>query len=44
MNAALERVERAVAIDLGRLGLAKELTEVEEMLLVSVTAVMTVDS
>jgi hypothetical protein len=34
INAALERVERAVAIDLGRLGLAKELTQVEEVLLV----------
>jgi hypothetical protein len=34
MNAALERIKRAVPIDLGRLRLAKELTQVEEMLLV----------
>jgi hypothetical protein len=34
MNAALERVKRAVPINLGRLGLAKELTQIEEMLLV----------
>jgi hypothetical protein len=33
MNAALEHVERAVAIDLGRLGLAKEFAQVEEVLL-----------